>query len=81
MTIQELIDLLEVMDNKDARVIVAKDAEGNSFSPLSEDVSEGHYDTVEPWDVDVEFCEGLDEVKAWVSSEEGSACLVLWPLN
>jgi hypothetical protein len=35
MTVQELIDLLEEVKDKDRIVIMASDSEGNSYSPLA----------------------------------------------
>lgn len=42
MTVQEFIDLLQEVDDKEREVVVQRDSEGNGYSPLA-DVWEGIY--------------------------------------
>jgi hypothetical protein len=68
MTVQGLIDLLRHHD-PGALVVVAKDAEGNEFSPL-DCLSKGGYAARAKWSGVVGNL-----------GEGGEPCVVVWPLN
>lgn len=74
MTVRELRALLS--DQPDDRpVVLAKDAEGNDFSPLS-DWGEGYYTARSTWGGNV--C-NLNEPEE--RGENAVHALVLWPVN
>jgi hypothetical protein len=52
----------------DRLVVLAKDAEGNNFSPLSE-LEVSSYEAASTWNGDL------------TDNESGERCVVLWPVN
>lgn len=68
MTVQELIEYLSRYSN-DATVILASDAEGNGFSPLSEA-------SLEYYVANTTYSGELDEY-----GDDGDLSVVLWPVN
>lgn len=82
MTVQELIDILQAIANKNAIVILSKDAEGNNCSPLQvvDDSEETYYEAETTWSgelYDVEDVEGWSEE----DTKNMEPCIVLWPVN
>ena len=81
MTIKELKAILEA-HNDDDMVVMAKDGEGNGYSPLS-NVELMRYRPERRWSGEV----GLREIQAGyteedVFDEDGDVdCIVLWPIN
>lgn len=70
MTVKELREFLaEFPDN--ALVVMAKDAEGNDYSPLSE-AYQGRYVAKNGWS---------GEFTSEEEATEGETALVLWPTN
>ena len=67
MTNKDLIKYLKKFP-PDCEIILAKDEEGNSFSPLYE-IEKRNYVSITTWEVEI-----IDE-------EGGSPCLVFWPIN
>ena len=59
MTVKELKELLETCHDDDI-VIICKDGEGNSYSPLSE-IGEGSYEADSTWSGEVGLRELTDE--------------------
>ena len=84
MNVKELKKALEGVD--DNRIVVmSKDGEGNSFSPLS-DLDENHnYKADSTWSGEIGFAEMTEELKADGYSEgdllDGEPALILWPVN
>lgn len=84
MTVKELIEQLQKIENKDRIVIMSKDAEGNDYSPLY-DLSEKSYKAETTWygEVSPEFL--TDEMKdeGWTDEDikGGEPALVLGPVN
>lgn len=74
MTVSDLIGLLSGYDAM-AEVVMQKDAEGNSYSPLS-GVDDAHYVAHTTWSGD---CFDLESE----AIEHGTPqkCVVLWPVN
>lgn len=70
MKVKKLIKLLEDLD-EDATVILAKDAEGNSFSPLSDITDDCKYAAHNSWS-------GYLLAK---DVKKGKDAIVLWPTN
>lgn len=83
MTVSELIEKLAGFDGS-RLVVMSKDAEGNSYSPLS-DFSTGAYAAESTWSGEVGLEALTDESRADGYSEEdvvdGVSALVLWPVN
>lgn len=83
MTVKELIELLKLED-PNRLVVMAKDSEGNNFSPMS-DMSTYAYDSYNNWSGDIGLEKLTDELKNQGYTEEdvvdGIPSLVLWPLN
>jgi len=73
MTVKELIDQLKSLPD-DMEVIISKDAEGNSHSPMY-NVSEGWYVPDSTWSGD--FYSDEDDI----DTEEAEKVLCLWPTN
>lgn len=83
MTVQELIELLEVED-PNATIILSSDAEGNNFSPVDETYSTGVYRPYSSYAGD--FYPTSDDTEfEWDDSDlEGYATIkavVLYPIN
>lgn len=83
MKIKYLIESLKRCD-PNREVVLAKDVEGNSFSPLY-DIETGSYETENTWSVRFGIEELTDELKELGYTEEdvvkGVPCIVLWPIN
>ena len=83
MKVQELIELLENQNPNDI-VILAKDAEGNNYSPLADfslDVYDAEYSYTYIRELTPEltkrgFCE-----KDLCGNPEAQNCVTLWPIN
>ena len=97
LTIGDLKRILEVATTAgltdDAIVIIAKDSEGNDFSPLASWDSDAAYRAessyageVQHWDEDDVDDLGLDRLtwSEWYAAAQADGCLpclVLWPTN
>lgn len=86
MTVKELIEMLETVENKNRIVICMKDAEGNGYTPLSDIDDQFAYRAEATWYGEVGYEKLTDELKKLGYSEEdiiedGEPCLVLCPLN
>lgn len=84
LTVADLIELLQEED-PDRIVVMSKDGEGNSYSPLS-DFSSASYVAECTWSGEIGIEELTDELKAMGYTEEdviegGVPALVLWPTN
>jgi len=83
MTVKELIELLEKED-PDRIVVMAKDSEGNSYSPLS-DLGTGIYKARTKWSGEVGLEKLTPELIAAGYSEEdvisGQPALIVSPMN
>jgi hypothetical protein len=83
MTVQELIDELNKIENKDRQVIMAKDAEGNGYSPLSS-FWLGAYRAETTWCGDVGF-ESVDDLEEGYDEEDviddGEPAVILCSVN
>ncbi len=84
MTVQELIDALNEFD-RDRVVIVAKDPEGNGYSPLS-DLHNAAYEAETTYSGNIGLEElTAEDIAAGYSEEDivedGEPCVVLWPIN
>jgi len=85
MKVSELIKLLEKLP-QDSEVIMQGDAEGNSYSPLSEISGDAIYVPATTWNGDVyptdlsaeDNCLGDDE---WEKLKTEPRCCVLFPTN
>lgn len=73
-TVGDLLDYLATQP-RDRPVILAKDAEGNAYSPLSE-ADEGYYIAESTWSGEVHFPDDEDE-----DEPEGALPVVLGPVN
>ena len=84
MKVKELKKLLEKVDD-DYIVIMAKDAEGNGFSPLAELGDSYCYLANSTWSGEIGFKTlTLELIKEGYSEEDiidGEPALVLWPIN
>lgn len=85
MKVKELIKQLKNLDNQDAEVIIASDAEGNSYSPLSDISDSLLYDATNSWSGEIYSTVGAED-----GSEEGLddaipvsgiPAIVLHPIN
>ena len=83
MKVYELMALLWKC-NLDDIVVMSKDGEGNSFSPLS-DISKASYEADTTWSGDIGLRKLTDEDREQGYTEEdvgqGEDCVVLWPTN
>lgn len=72
MTVKQLIEALK-KENQDALVVMAKDSEGNSYSPLHQ-AADCAYRSTKPWNGEI--------VDGEPSEKDGTvAAVVLWPTN
>lgn len=76
-TVKELIAALQQCE-QNARVVMSKDGEGNSFSPLSE-VETGLYVSETTWMG--EFISPDDDGDKEVDLDAGEPAVALWPVN
>lgn len=74
MTVKELINKLQELP-EDHKIVMSKDAEGNSYSPLS-NISEGVYVADSTWSGDY-----YDTGDAEEEEIEGAPVICLWPVN
>ena len=86
MKVKELIEELKKVD-PEREVIMAKDDEGNGFSPLA-DFSQDLYVPHSTWSGEIHIEELTEELKKYGYTEEdmyngndGVKALVLWPVN
>jgi len=77
MKVKELIEILKSV-NPELDVVMSKDAEGNSYSPLS-DFSFGVYEPESTWSGDFDIY--IDEDGTACYTEEESNAICLWPVN
>jgi intein/homing endonuclease len=84
MTVKELKKQLEAVD-ENRIVILQKDSEGNSFSPLDGIDDNSVYDADSSYSGEVYYEKLTDELKEQGHDEgsvgEGKPALVLWPIN
>jgi len=84
MTVKELIEALKKIDNQDRIVVMSKDGEGNSYSPLA-DFGEVAYIAESTWDGTVGPEELTDEMRkdGWEEDDiiEGDPAIVFYPTN
>lgn len=85
MKVKELIKLLQKA-NPEAIVIIVKDGDGNSFSPLHDvDIKNKTYEADSTWSGEVCFKTLTDDLKKHGYTEEdvgdGEDCVVLNPIN
>lgn len=84
MTVQQLIDLLLLVEDKSRVVVLQKDAEGNGYSPLEGIEDNVVYEPQSTWSGGVTQ-ELTPELRAMGYSDEdvgeGYPCLVLYPIN
>lgn len=78
MRVAQLRAALDEMPD-DGLVVLAKDGEGNSFSPLS-DSSFALYVPESTWAGDI-YEPGDDEYDNALEGGESESCVVLWPTN
>lgn len=82
MRVKDLVKLLKTLP-QDSLVVLSKDSEGNSFSPLPGEYnySTGLFvrDDRLPYYGDVYSDEDIKEDR--IDPEDGEACVVLWPSN
>lgn len=69
MTVRELINWLENVEDKSRIVILQKDAEGNGYSPAAGG-AESFYEATSTW------CGDVDD-----DADGETPCVVLWPVN
>lgn len=89
MTVKELRKLLAKVENQDTLVVLAKDGEGNNYSPLSGYSDHYHYMADSTWAgelINFDDPEGyeLDELEPEELEEKknkATSCFVLWPTN
>ncbi len=75
MKVSELIEMLEALDaDSDAIVILAKDGEGNGFSPICE-ADAAHYIPFNKYSGECIHTDDVDDHPDAVS------CVCLWPVN
>ena len=83
MTVRELIEALKAVD-PDALVILAKDGEGNGFSPCADCDTDRRYEADSTWSGELvshpEEAEDEDDAdpERW---DQAAICVVLWPTN
>lgn len=83
MTVTELIELLQKIENKNVTVLMSIDPEGNDFNEFSGDIEERLY---RKDDHEIELFCGEELCDPDVSDEEAAdykndfkPCIVLWP--
>ena len=86
MLVKELIELLKTLP-EEAEVIMAKDPEGNGYSPLSSVYGKGIYVPESTWSGDVYSSEwtaedaGMDDEEWEQLKLKHLACVLLEPIN
>jgi hypothetical protein len=86
MTVQDLIDELLSVENRDRVVVMQKDGEGNGYSPLECTDDSVHYQAETTWSGEVGYAELTPELEERGYGEEdilddGRPALVLVPVN
>jgi len=66
MTVQELIEQLQRIEDKSRIVILQKDSEGNGYSPLAGTDEDGYH---------------AETPSRGETGEDGDPCLVLYPIS
>lgn len=82
MTVSELIEELQQIEDKSRTVVMAKDAEGNGYSPLSS-FWVGAYRAETTWYGDVGF-ESVEQLEDGYTEEDvidGEPAVILCPVN
>ncbi len=87
MTVKELLEQLQDCNPEDT-VILAKDSEGNDFSPMSE-ITEGRYVAESTWSGTVLLRELTPELvqEGYTEEDVGDLdagavnCVTIWPTN
>lgn len=87
MKVKELIEALQTCNPNDL-VVLAKDAEGNDFSPVVE-ISEGMYGPDSTWSGQVKLRELMPELEeeGYTDEDVGDPdegavnCVTIWPIN
>lgn len=79
MKVKELKEMLSKI-NDEAIVILSKDGEGNDFSPLAGEYSQGVYQAESTWHGEFmsEECEDYEDDPAETSAVKA---ICLWPIN
>lgn len=75
MTVQELINKLEMLD-RDALVVMSKDSEGNGFLPLCS-LSSNQFSENESFELDRRCLFDTDEADV---PPDAVPCVTLWPV-
>lgn len=76
LTVRKLIEDLQKL-NPDQLVVLAKDGEGNDYSPL-DSYSTGHYEAHSTWSGDVY---GEEDVANGDAPDDLPEVVILWPTN
>lgn len=85
-SLKEWIDELYSILPKDTKIIIAKDSEGNDYSPMC-NFNRGYYYPNSSWSGSVYFAshkaEDYDMTEAeWKDIQaESNSCIILWPTN
>ena len=79
MTVGGLKTALEAFPD-DTIVVMAKDGEGNGFSPLYEGTLE-RYEAESTWSGEVLYTNDQDDDVDGSESEDGVPAVILWPTN
>jgi len=82
ITVKQLIEGLKEFP-QDAIVVLSKDGEGNSFSPIPDDgfYSTGKYSPDSTWSGEFTSDESIKEDEDAYVAENAQDCVVLWPTN
>lgn len=85
MTVQELIDELQAIEDKTRIVILQKDAEGNGYSPLRGADDNAVYAAETTWHGEVRYQRLTAELRQYGYDDDdvgdGAPCVVLYPIN
>ena len=76
MTVKELINELEKIENKEIVVVISKDGEGNGFNFLDADGLELNIAIEEDGDIEVVHPDDIEDID---EDADRFAALVLWP--
>lgn len=81
MKVKEFIKILQEFD-PEKEIIIGKDAEGNSFSPLSEDISSGIYCPDSTWSGEFYEDSTIGDEEYFQPDETNSIeAICLYPIN
>lgn len=83
ITLAELKAELAKIEDDSVYVVLAKDGEGNDFSPLVKDgfKSSGYYLRHSNWSGDVYSAQDMEEEDYDIDDDEVIEVIVLWPCN